>query len=762
MKPSKRSNSHNFQLKDLSVQPLYEQPILIIPNSHIKRLVVDNVLTKHNDELKMLFISTEYNTILKYMILNMLNSKATFKTPLPTTCLLEELEILDSSIQPDDSINSLKLLSQPTSRSLLIATSSSLVKMSIANCAVQNNYFSCLSLMDPYCIWDSKAQKCLLIFQTNETKSHTDRQVIARNIYQNSHLHQHSINSCPTNDIPIDGGFSDWTEWKDCKAQNGENCKCRMRLCNSPEPRNGGKVCDEKSSIEILNCEVHGGWTAWSAWSDCKGGQAQNCENTYSKSLSSQPSIRTRFRTCTNPEPKHNGRICIGLDQEEEVCTNEMINPCVRLVNENQWMNWGAWEACSKNCGGGFQMRRRLCNSKMCFGCNQEWRTCNTHQCGNKIENIATEWNKIDYIEGTMQKIEERKKVTCKFDSYLDANGLDGMELNATSEYRLCKGPNSCKSIGNLNQIGKFSEWSDWSICVNCNDKQYRTRKCNKPNTCFGLAKELKNCPCSKTSKVSINKMLSGQIPTSFSLVHLIIACALTFLLGTFMVLFIIFICFKSKSKGSRSICCCSKKKQNSSFSLKIQNNDHQGLSDDQNSLETDTATTDILNSESTKLQYCMASSDSSCTSANSNHSKDYFTIGNRFEQSGFTSLLNGMVPDDAEDELNTFNLSNNLNGTLSRNSANQIPNKSFNTYTSHKDFNTMNNKSSKSSGNNSGLSVANARLSTNSSNINAANRLSSNYGIANSTTTGSIRASMKPPRSSFAFTMRTNLDQEL
>lgn len=254
--------------------------------------------------------------------------------------------------------------------------------------------------------------------------------------------------------------------------------------------------------------------------------------------------------------------------------------------------------------------------------------------------------------------------------------------------------------------------------------------------------------------------MLIGHIPTSFTLVHLIIACALTFLLGTFLVLFIIFICFKSKSK--KSICCCTKKKRASSFSLKIQNNnDNLHLSDDQNSLETDTATTDILNSESTKLQYCMASSDSSCTSANSNHSKDYFTIGNRFEQSGFTSLLNGMIPDDAEDELNTFNLSNNLNGTLSRNSANQIPNKSFNTYTSHKDFNTINNKSVKGSSNSSSGS-ANSRLGNNATNVNTANRLSSNYGIANSTTTGSIRASMKPPRSSFAFTMRTNLDQEL
>lgn len=31
-------------------------------------------------------------------------------------------------------------------------------------------------------------------------------------------------------------------------------------------------------------------------------------------------SFRTRTRTCTNPEPKNNGRLCIGTEREEESC----------------------------------------------------------------------------------------------------------------------------------------------------------------------------------------------------------------------------------------------------------------------------------------------------------------------------------------------------------------------------------------------------------------------------------------------------------
>ena len=153
-----------------------------------------------------------------------------------------------------------------------------------------------------------------------------------------------------------------------------------MRVCNSPEPRNGGKNCDENSAIEIQDCEVNGGWTEWSAWSSCNliGSLASNCDPTV---VQTPKAIRTRFRSCTNPAPKNNGRICVGSDQEEEMCTAEMINPCSSYTGLNQWMPWGPWEECSKSCGEGFQMRRRLCNGKNCLVCNQEWSTCNSEPC---------------------------------------------------------------------------------------------------------------------------------------------------------------------------------------------------------------------------------------------------------------------------------------------------------------------------------------------------------------------------------------------
>ena len=59
----------------------------------------------------------------------------------------------------------------------------------------------------------------------------------------------------------------------------------------------------------MLFDSVHGNWAEWSDWGDCTvtcgGGQ------------------RRRFRTCTNPAPKHHGRPCIGNSQMTETCNTD-------------------------------------------------------------------------------------------------------------------------------------------------------------------------------------------------------------------------------------------------------------------------------------------------------------------------------------------------------------------------------------------------------------------------------------------------------
>ena len=58
----------------------------------------------------------------------------------------------------------------------------------------------------------------------------------------------------------------------------------------------------------IIYISVNGGWTsfnAWSKWTTC----SESCGNGMQKS--------TRSKSCTNPEPKFNGKQCVGEATEE-------------------------------------------------------------------------------------------------------------------------------------------------------------------------------------------------------------------------------------------------------------------------------------------------------------------------------------------------------------------------------------------------------------------------------------------------------------
>jgi len=52
---------------------------------------------------------------------------------------------------------------------------------------------------------------------------------------------------------------------------------------------------------------VDGGWAEWTLWSVC----SSECE-------------RQRTRECTDPEPKHGGRLCDGAALDTDNCTGDL------------------------------------------------------------------------------------------------------------------------------------------------------------------------------------------------------------------------------------------------------------------------------------------------------------------------------------------------------------------------------------------------------------------------------------------------------
>lgn len=56
--------------------------------------------------------------------------------------------------------------------------------------------------------------------------------------------------------LTVNGGFGPWAPWQPCSHDDGDSsssCLCRLRPCDSPAPRCGGRNC-EGPTMEVSNC----------------------------------------------------------------------------------------------------------------------------------------------------------------------------------------------------------------------------------------------------------------------------------------------------------------------------------------------------------------------------------------------------------------------------------------------------------------------------------------------------------------------------
>ncbi|XP_052786286.1 uncharacterized protein LOC128221726 [Mya arenaria] len=114
---------------------------------------------------------------------------------------------------------------------------------------------------------------------------------------------------------PVDGQWTNWSEWTACDVTCDQGNNTRMRTCTNPEPKNNGSDCvgdaNEYKRCDREPCPVHGGWSTWLPWGSC--------------SVSCGIGIGSRDRTCTNPKPERFGDHCFGKPQESKICTSR---PC--------------------------------------------------------------------------------------------------------------------------------------------------------------------------------------------------------------------------------------------------------------------------------------------------------------------------------------------------------------------------------------------------------------------------------------------------
>ncbi|XP_078367511.1 coadhesin-like isoform X2 [Oculina patagonica] len=130
---------------------------------------------------------------------------------------------------------------------------------------------------------------------------------------------------CNTNGCPVDGGYGEWREWGECSKTCGKKkgTMRRNRLCNNPQPQNGGEDCSKlgKDSQTVSckpkakKCPVDGGYGKWGAWSTC----TKTCGGGTQK----------RTRKCNKPEPKAGGKNCsvLGPNEETQECNTQSCAP---------------------------------------------------------------------------------------------------------------------------------------------------------------------------------------------------------------------------------------------------------------------------------------------------------------------------------------------------------------------------------------------------------------------------------------------------
>ncbi|XP_042809213.1 semaphorin-5A isoform X3 [Panthera leo] len=464
-------DAQKFILMHEVVQPVTSVPSFMEDNSRFSHVAVD-VVQGRDMLVHIIYLATGYGTIKKV--------RAPL-APAAGSCLLEEIELFPE--RRGEPIRSLQLLHSRSA--LFVGLQEHVAKIPLKRCQFHRTRSACIGAQDPYCGWDMVMKKCTSL---EESLSMTQW--------------EQSTSTCPTRNLTVDGHFGAWSPWTPCTHTDGSavgSCLCRTRSCDSPAPQCGGWEC-EGPRMEIANCSRNGGWTPWTSWSPC--------------STTCGIGFQVRQRSCSNPTPRHGGRVCVGQNREERYCNEHLLCPPHMF-----WTGWGPWERCTAQCGGGIQARRRTCeNGPDCAGCNVEYQPCNINPCPElKKTTPWTPWTPVN-ISDNGGHYEQRFRYTCKA-RLPDPNLLEVGRQRIEMRYCSSDGTSGCSTDGLSGDFlragrysahtvnGAWSAWTSWSQCSRDCSRGIRNRKrvCNNPEPkygglpCLGPSLEYQECnilPC--------------------------------------------------------------------------------------------------------------------------------------------------------------------------------------------------------------------------------------------------------------------------
>ncbi|XP_028403037.1 uncharacterized protein LOC114525804 isoform X2 [Dendronephthya gigantea] len=319
---------------------------------------------------------------------------------------------------------------------------------------------------------------------------------------------------CLIPDCPVDGNFTEWTQWSKCSVACGSDKILRTRKCTNPEPALGGSDClglsEEERFCSMPNtCPAEAGFAIWSQWSvcdtecsvgesirrrvcadktngevTCNGTSFQNItcyagpcpvDGNYSEWLSWSScsgfcgsGFQNRSRTCTNPEPAYNGAGCSGPSSDVKVCQHN--TPC---SDEAGYGEWSRWTLCTQTCGKGARIRTRKCKDgsdpSLCTAESSQSKPCDKGAC--PVHGNWASWSNWGPCSASCGSGVKERSRTCT-NPVPFYGGLDCFENS--HDYSDCVMPVDCPGDD------EFSQWGNWGSCsVDCGEgRQKRTRFC--------------------------------------------------------------------------------------------------------------------------------------------------------------------------------------------------------------------------------------------------------------------------------------------
>lgn len=289
------------------------------------------------------------------------------------------------------------------------------------------------------------------------------------------------------NEIPCVGkdgcDLNDWGDWSECRQYTSQRYRKRV-----PNPTSVCRVhLEEVAPCDPWDCQL----SAWSDWNECP----VSCDGGYHE--------RSRH---VQAEAVRGGKPCSPTLKEVQPCGEANCDPNAPAIFACAVSSWTMWTGCSVSCGSGYEDRSRTVThlrSEGGPGCNQavvQNRTCHTSACPSPDCKWAdwSIWSACTRTCGNGTAV--RKRI---MENPPRLGGKPCAAIN-TEEVKACQVV-PCQDC--IPVDAEWSQWSTWGYCTSTcrGGLSWRSRTiakemspCGQPAK--GLDKEYKSCnedaPC--------------------------------------------------------------------------------------------------------------------------------------------------------------------------------------------------------------------------------------------------------------------------